>query len=388
MGPRNRQAVMRHNMRHIYTAYAPYYGCRMAHNEFTPYRVTENTARRPPGGFEPSFADSRALQERLRRIERLDQQLSIYEGALTTSHLRLRQALAINSHGTASIEGNPLSLDEVESLLERAPNMVDVQADEREILNWVAFMEDLDEHQFPRRLDGIKDLHATLMKGVLPDAGSFKEGQNFIGTRSGEVVFIPSPAEAVPSELAVALEWLHASPLHPILRASLFFMEYQGIHPFRDGNGRTGRALFTWYLHQEGYRGIRYALIDAAFNKDRPPYYGTLHEVETNGYDYTPWIEYLTEIMETAYRDAVAAMELDRDHPSLNDRQRDVVAWFRRITTANPQRRVKFADVHAAFPHIAPRSLQRDLAGLVELHLVQRDGERRGATYWIDPSNR
>jgi len=354
-------------------------------DDFAPYRVTENTARRPADGFQPRFTDSRALQERLRRIERLDQELSIYEGALTTSHLRLRQALAVNSHGTASIEGNPLSLGEVQSLLEHAPNMVDTLADEREILNWVAFMQELDEHAFPTELEGVKALHAALMAGVLPDAGEFKEGQNFIGNRAGEVVFITSPAEGVPAELTAALEWLHISPLHPVLRASLFFMEYQGIHPFRDGNGRTGRALFTWYLHQEGYRGIRYALIDAAFNNDRPPYYSTLHEVETNGYDYTPWIFYLTGIMESAYMDAVDAMELDRDHPALNDRQRDVVAWFRRITAVNPKRRVKFADIHAAFPHIAPRSMQRDLAKIVELDLIGRRGERRGAEYWMPP---
>jgi Fic family protein len=274
-------------------------------------------------------------------------------------------------------------LEEVQSLLERAPGMVATHAAEREIINWVAFMQELDAHPFPTDLDGIKALHATLMAGVLPDAGAFKDGQNFIGARSGEVVFIPSPAAAVPAELTAALDWLHASPLHPILRASLFFMEYQGIHPFRDGNGRTGRALFTWYLHHEGYRGIRYALIDAAFNNDRPPYYNTLHEVETNGYDYTPWIDYLAGIMLTAYVDALAAMELDFDHPHLDARQRDIVAWFRRITTANPQRRVKFADVHAAFPHIAPRSLQRGLANLVQEDVIQREGERRGAVYWI-----
>ncbi len=352
----------------------------MAHNDdFAPYRVTARTAKRPKDGFTPRFKDSRELQDRLRHIERLDQQLSIYEGALTTSHLR--QALAINGHGTASIEGNPLSLGEVQSLLERAPNMLETQADEREILNWVALMKDLDNHAFPTDLEGVQALHATLMGGVLPDAGAFKASQNFIGNRAGEVVFIPSAAEAVPGELTAALAWLQSSPLHPILRASLFFMEYLGIHPFRDGNGRTGRALFTWYLHDEGYRGIRYALIDAAFNNDRPPYYNTLHEVETIGYDYTPWIDYLTRIVESAYRDAVASMELDRDHPALNERQRDIVAWFRRITAVNPKRRVKFADLHAAMPHIAPRSLQRDLAGLVELEVLQRDGERKGTEY-------
>ncbi len=350
---------------------------------FGPYRVTERTARRPVDGFQPRYTESRGLQERLRRIERLDQQLSVYEGAITTSPLRLRQALAVNGHATASIEGNPMSLEEVQSLLERAPDMVDTQADEREILNWVAFMQELDGRTFPTDLDGVKALHATLMDSVLSDAGAFKDGQNFIGSETGEVVFIPSPADAVSTELTAALEWLHSSPLHPVLRASLFFMEYQGIHPFRDGNGRTGRALFTWYLHQEGYRGIRYALIDAAFNNDRPPYYNTLHGVETNGYDYTPWIDYISGIMEAAYVDAVAAMELDRDHPGLNERQRDIVAWLRRITAANPKRRVKFADAHAAFPHIASRSLQRDLAKLVEFGVIEREGERRGAEYWI-----
>ncbi len=357
----------------------------MAHNPFLPYRVTPETARRNPKGFQPRFKQSQRLLDQARRIERLDQDLHHYEATSEAAHRLLRRALARNAYGTASIEGNPLTLQDVESLLEAAPGALDPEPDEREILNWASFMKEL-AGPFPRTVDDVCHLHARLFEGVLKQRGRIKHTQNFIGSsRTKVVIFIPSPPRSTTKELQAALDWLHEAPLPPIFRAALFFHEFQGIHPFPDGNGRTGRALFTWFLHAQGYKGIRYAQVDYTFNADRDPYYRNLSLVERNGYDYTPWVGYLFTVLGQTYYDAVRRFHIQRDHPNLTERQHALVEWFVRIQSWNKARRVKFSDVHAAIPHIPERSVQRDLATLVEVGVLEREGVRRGTKYRLKP---
>jgi Fic family protein len=353
----------------------------MARNPFHPYKVTPATLRRNPAGFQPRFKDSQRLQEVVRRIERLDQDLHHYEATSEATRRLLRASLARNAYGTASIEGNPLTLQDVESLLAKAPKPSDVEADEREILNWTAFMERLPA-TFPGTVQEVLDLHARLFEGVMDDAGQLKVHQNFIGDKAGHVVFIPSAPRAVPRELQAALDWLHEAPLHPLVRAAIFFHEFQGIHPFHDGNGRTGRALFTWFLNEQGYQGIRYAPVDYAFNADRDPYYSTLAEVEES-YEYTPWVEYLLGVLVRAYEDAVRTFQIRQENPNLPERQAAIVEHFVRLQSWNKKRRLKFNDIHAAFPHIPRRSLQRDLAGLVSAGILDRKGELKTTNYGL-----
>lgn len=344
------------------------------------FRVTPETAFRNPAGFEPKLRQDRTLVERLRRIERLDQDLHRYEATVEGYDRLLRRSLARNAFGTASIEGNPLSLAEVESLLAAAPSAVDVQPDEREILNWKAFMEDLDV-PFPTEVDQVLALHALLFEGVLKERGQLKRRQNYVVQPSTQTVhFVPSAPKTTRGELQALLTWVQRSPHPPLVRAALFFHEFQGIHPFSDGNGRIGRALFTWLLHSEGYRGIRYAPVDYAFNADRASYYENLAIVERNGYDYTPWVEYLAWILERSYEDSTRRFHILEDHPRLPERQQALLEWFIRVQ--GPTRRaLKLADAHAAFPHVPRRSLQRDLAGLHHRGILMRTGTKRGATY-------
>lgn len=351
----------------------------MARNLFHPYKVTPATLRRNPAGFQPRYRDSQRLQDVIRRMERLDQDLHHYEATSEATRRLLHASLARNAYGTASIEGNPLTLQDVESLLAKAPKPSDVEAAEREILNWTAFMERLPS-PFPTKVQDILDLHARLFEGILEDAGRLKVHQNFIGDKDGHVVFIPSTPKATPRELQAALDWLHEAPLHPLVRAAIFFHEFQGIHPFHDGNGRLGRALFTWFLHEQDYSGIRYAPVDYAFNADRDPYYATLAEVE-HAYEYTSWVEYLLGVLVRAYEDAVRNFKVRQDHPNLPERQAAIVEHFVRLQSWNRRRRLKFNDIHAAFPHVPRRSLQRDLASLADAGVLAKEGDLKATVY-------
>lgn len=361
--------------------------CHMAEDPFAPYQVTDETVHRPDRrSFEPRYEIEQPVFDAMRAVERADQELS--RGALDRVERRrlIEEALTRNAYGTASIEGNPLTLADVESLLERGhtPELTD-RPEEREILNYVSYMEDLEDHGAPRTVDDILDLHAALFEGVLADAGRFKEEQNFIGRReTREVIFVPASPERVELKLANALAWLHEAPEHPLIRAQVFFHELQSIHPFRDGNGRTGRAVTTLLLHGWGYEGARLALVDYELNEDRDGYYQALSAVERQGFDYTPWITYFSGVLQRTFEGAVERVLFRTRLPEeLNQRQTEVAFWFARMDAENPGRRVKFNDVHAAFPQVADRTLKRDLKRLREAEVIEMEGQRKAARYHL-----
>jgi Fic family protein len=353
--------------------------------QFGRYRATPATVWRPPRPtFNPQYRLSDAVFNDLRAVERADHELRRHILDGRTHRRLLHEALTRNAFGTASIEGNPLTLEEVESLLAREPTRHDPkEPDEREILNYARLMEDLPRRRPPRDAEGILDLHAELFRGVLRDAGTFKTRPNFIGRRPQyEVTFVPAMPERVRPELENALNWNREAAEHPLVRAIVFFHEFQSIHPFRDGNGRAGRALATLQLFHGGYTGIRYALVDYEFNADRDGYYGALAHVERTGFDYTPWIAYMASVLRRTFEGAAARMRFREGlPPTLNDRQVELAEWFARLARERPQRQVKFNDVHATFPAVAERTLKRDLAVLRDVGLLDMQGERKGARY-------
>jgi Fic family protein len=357
----------------------------MATSEFAPYRITKETVRRPRRDrFAPRYEVDQEIHDALRNIERNDQELRRFGLDGVESRRLWRQALARNAFGTASIEGNPLTLEDVESLLVASPSPASItEPDEREILNHAAMMQRLPTLKVPRSLHEVSALHADLFEGVMADAGDFKKQRNFIGRRQDRsVIYVPSEPARVEPELHNALDWLHDASEHPLVRVIIFFHEYQAIHPFRDGNGRSGRLLSTIATYQFGYPGIRYALVDYSFNADRNGYYEALAATQRSDWDYTPWLRYMTRMLDTTFREALDRFLFSGDLPKgLNDRQIRVAEWFAGASKAHEGRLVKFNVVHQAFPDTPRRTLQLDLAVLSEAGVIEKRGERKGTTY-------
>lgn len=352
---------------------------------FPGYRVTAATIRRPATGCWPPIYKLRPeLFQELRAIERLDQDMGRLAVDDATRRRLLRDALARNAFGTASIEGNPLTLDEVASLLDRGltPDQV-LEPDEREILRHAELMLLLDELAPPQRVDAVNGLHRRYFEGILKSPGRLKTRPNFIGTRPARVVvYVPTPPQQTREELQALLDWTHAAPEHPLVKASLLFHEFQSIHPFPDGNGRLGRFLTTQLLYHWGYHGVRYALVDYSANQDRDAYYAALNDGRRPAWDRTPWLAYHLRLIRTAYEaTAHRLLLLDRLPAALHERQVRVAEWLARLTREHPRLEVKFHDVHAAFPSAPRRTLTYDLGVLVEAGVLNRRGERKATRY-------
>ena len=116
-----------------------------------------------------------------------------------------------------------------------------------------------------------------------------------IRVRVGQLV--PPPPDEVSGLMFELLErWNKAAPgLSPVLSSAIVHHRFETIHPFADGNGRTGRALALWEVYRRGFDSHHIFAVDEFYWEDRPRYYAALDAVRREGDDLTSWLEYCAE---------------------------------------------------------------------------------------------
>jgi Fic family protein len=109
--------------------------------------------------------------------------------------------------------------------------------------------------------------------------------------------YFPPPPGEVPRLMGEFLDWWNgdALSLSPVLSSAIVHYRFEAIHPFADGNGRTGRALALWELYRRGFDTHHIFSVDEFYWEDRSRYYAALQAVERHGEDLTSWLEYCTE---------------------------------------------------------------------------------------------
>lgn len=181
---------------------------------------------------------------------------------------------------------------------------------------------------FPLSLRLLGEMHAVLLdhpqgRGKTP--GEFRRSQVWIGgTRPGNAVFVPPPADAVANCLADLERFLNDVPesTPPLIKAALAHVQFETIHPFLDGNGRIGRLLIVLQLVHDGLLREPLLYPSLFFKKHRPLYYELLNAVRLQG-DWERWLDYFAEGIEQSATQAVATA---KQLLALVDRDRDRIA--------------------------------------------------------------
>ena len=200
-----------------------------------------------------------------------------------------------NSHASTAIEGNPLTLEQVRALEEgRELSAVETRP-KREILNYFAGLRYIEKHAKKKTLrhEDIFKLHRLLAGKVMDqgEAGRYRTIQVRVGRH------YPPAAADVSGLMFELLEWWNkkAPELSPALSSSILHYQFEWIHPFADGNGRTGRALALWELYRRGFDSHHIFSVDEYYWEDRPAYYRALDAVRDDGGDLTGWLEYCAQ---------------------------------------------------------------------------------------------
>lgn len=138
---------------------------------------------------------------------------------------------------------------------------------------WI-YVEELVTQKIPLSEKVIKDIHSMVLMDKREDRGVYRR----VPVTIMGAVHTPPQPYLVPSQMEhLIMKYAQMSSLHVIERVSLFHLEFEAIHPFVDGSGRTGRLLLNLELMKEGYPPINIKFAD------RKRYYDCFTSYHTNG---------------------------------------------------------------------------------------------------------
>ena len=200
-----------------------------------------------------------------------------------------------NAHSSTAIEGNPLTLEQVRAIEEGREIPATAQRPRREVANYFAGLRFVEKNA---KADTITHARVLKLHRIMADqvmdqgtAGQYRK----IRVRVGK--HVAPPPERVERLMSDLLEWWNksAADVSPILSSAIVHHQLETIHPFADGNGRTGRMLSLWELYRRGFDNHHIFSIDEFYWEDRARYYAALEKVRKERDDLTSWLEYGAE---------------------------------------------------------------------------------------------
>ncbi len=210
--------------------------------------------------------------------------------------LRLRKANRIKTiHSSLAIEGNILSETQVRDIMD-GKNVVAPIRQIQEVRNAVATYE-LYPTLNPFDIKDLLKAHSVMMQALIDDAGKFRSSNVGVFSEQGLVHMAP-PANRVPALMADLFAWLKNAKDHLLIRSCVFHYEFEFIHPFIDGNGRTGRlwqSLILGRLHPL----FEHLPVENMVYANQQAYYDAI-TASTNAGQSAPFIDFmLKEIYKT-----------------------------------------------------------------------------------------
>jgi Fic family protein len=316
----------------------------------------------------------------------------------------LSVSLVKGAQATTAIEGNTLTEREVQRVADGESLPLSKQYQEREVRNVLDAMNELlarvayggDSSLISERL--IKEFHVMIGRdlGEHFDAipGRFREDERTVGPYK-------CPRHEDLSELIERLcQWLpeefgfstgRQSFSEAIIQAIVTHAYFEWIHPFGDGNGRTGRLLEFYILLRAGNPDIASHILSNFYNLTRPEYYRHLDRANRDQ-DLTAFIRYAVRgyhdglqqsfesvkesIFEMAWKYLVHQRFAERPYRKKNvlKRHRDLALSMPPVRWLSPQDiPVLTADLARQYGALSPRTLVRDLSDLKGMGLVEEE---------------
>uniref|UniRef100_A0AB33JJY1 Fic family protein n=1 Tax=Prevotella sp. GTC17260 TaxID=3236796 RepID=A0AB33JJY1_9BACT len=210
--------------------------------------------------------------------------------------LRLRKANRIKTiHSSLAIEGNTLSENEVKEIFE-GKTVVAPFRQIQEVKNALSTYDIFNELN-PFDITDLLRAHGTMMRALTDDAGHFRRGNVGVFSEQG-MVHIAPPADRVPYLIEELFSWLKKAQDHLLIRSCVFHYEFEFIHPFSDGNGRTGR-LWQSLILSKLHPLFSYLPVENIVHSNQEQYYEAIAAANDQA-NSTPFIEFmLDEILNT-----------------------------------------------------------------------------------------
>ena len=251
--------------------------------------------------------DDMSLFALLSRADRSLGRLDMYSEYVDID-LFIQMHIAKEATQSSKIEGTQTRMEE--AFLNKADVQIEKRDDWEEVQNYIQAMNGAVNmlHTLPFSTRLIRQAHKILMHGVRgqhKQPGEFRRSQNWIGGASlSDAVFIPPVYTEIGNLMSDIEHFANAQDdnLPDLLKIAMIHYQFETIHPFLDGNGRTGRLLITLYLVSKNILKRPILYLSDFFERNRMLYYDNLTRVRTNN-DMTQWLKFfLTGVIETSQK--------------------------------------------------------------------------------------
>ncbi len=155
--------------------------------------------------------------------------------------------------------------------------------------------------ELPLSLRFIREVHKVLLEGTIDapgkDPGEFRKSQNWIGGGSPNTAkFVPPPPLEMVRSLNDLEKFLYSEDEYPpLIKAALVHAQFETVHPFLDGNGRTGRLLTTFYLCKLGILERPVLYLSEYFLNNQQAYYDALNTYHSENGEISVWLDFFLD---------------------------------------------------------------------------------------------
>ncbi len=157
------------------------------------------------------------------------------------------------------------------------------------------------EDGYPLSQSLIKGIHQQLLsfgRGAPKSPGEFKNEQNYLADKLlKKILFIPISPEKLPEGLEKLFQYIDESAHPALIKTGITHIEFEALHPFKDGNGRIGRMLITLMLWSSEIISAPHFYISGYFEDNKDLYINTMRNVSENG-DWEGWCSFFLEAVE------------------------------------------------------------------------------------------
>ena len=240
----------------------------------------------------------------------------------------------------------------------------------------------------------ILDIHQlmTVKTDAFKYAGKFRDHPIYVKDHiDGEIAFTAPEYSEVNQLIEQLIYFINSEKefYHPIIKASILHFMIGYIHPFGDGNGRTARALFYWYLIKKGYSLLKHISISKAILNSRTSYDKAFLKTEHDDNDLTYFIMYSMKSLRVAFQSLVTYRDRKREErqqaseimyqltqKGFNKRQADLLGYL----FVKPKAKIT-VPIYSKRHEIVRQTASRDLTDLEEKGILFKSKDGKTIAY-------
>jgi len=302
----------------------------------------------------------------------------------------LKSIATVRSIGASNrIEGNKMSDEEVEVLLQKIDITKLTDRDSQEVVGYFEVLDLISESYENINLteSQTKSLHNNLMKYSTQDQwhkGNYKTHSNAVeasfpdGRR--QIIFQPAEAGFATEDATRELvNWYNTETVvHPLIKIASFVYDFLSVHPFQDGNGRLSRLISTLLLMRNGYKWIQYVSFEHEIENRKSEYYQVLRgcQAQRPNEDITTWIQFFLNCLSNIQLQLLTKLQKSGMETQLSPKEKSIYS----IIQNRPN--IQSGEISEKLAIPLP-TVKRILSDLTKKRLIEKQGSGRNVSYTI-----